>query len=110
MSRRIERLNNLIKEEVGKIILREIEFGNVLVTISRVDTSSDLRSAKIYLNTLPQKEEKNVLRKIKSNVIDLQQKLNKRLNMRLIPKIEFLIDKSSEETERVFQLLKEVNK
>ena len=45
MSNRILRLNRLFEEELGKIILREIEFPfGAVVTITRIETSSDLIS------------------------------------------------------------------
>ncbi len=59
MSKRIPQVNQLIKKELSQIIQREIDFSpDVLVTLTRVDTSSDLMEAKIYISVLQEEKEK----------------------------------------------------
>ncbi|MFC1629913.1 ribosome-binding factor A [Patescibacteria group bacterium] len=55
MSQRIQRINEVIKEEISKILLKEIDFPReILVTVTRVDTSSDLRQAKVFISCYPE--------------------------------------------------------
>ena len=52
---RIQQVNQLIKEELGQIILREGGFSkNVLVTITRVETTRNLIDTKVYVSVLPE--------------------------------------------------------
>ncbi len=82
-TRRIERLNKVIKVELGQIILREFEFNEgVLVTITRVDTSPELSQAKVYISVFPEKNAKAILNILVGQIYFLQQKINERLPIR----------------------------
>lgn len=109
MSNRIERVNQLIKEELSEIILREADFPkNILVTVVQVDSSVDLRVAKIYIGCLPEEKSENIMRILNRQIYDLQQKLNKRLNMRPIPRIKFIEEKKTKKSARIEELLEEI--
>jgi ribosome-binding factor A len=61
MTNRIPKVNELIKREISRMILREIEFPiGALVTVTRVETSSDLKESSIYISVLPDNKEKKV--------------------------------------------------
>ena len=82
----------LMRDELGKIIDRDIEFAETtLVTITRIATSSDLRYATVFLSVL-NGSDTNVLELLAKNVYHIQQRLNKILRMRPVPKIRFAID------------------
>ena len=90
MPNRIQRVNSLIKNELSQIILKEIDFPkNTLITIIRVETSIDLRQAKVYISVIPEEQTTRVCEILKRGIYNLQQELNKRLNMRPIPRIKF---------------------
>ena len=105
---RIKKVNRLIQEELGKIIQEEVELPrNVLVTITGVDTSVDVRHAKIKVSVIPKEKTEQVLKILEDNIFELQQILNKRLVLRYVPKVRFVIDKSQEKVERIEKLLKQ---
>lgn len=109
MSNRIEKINNLIKEELGKILLKEVDFEkDVLVTITRVNTSPDLLHSTIYLTVFKNEKEKETLKILENDVYNIQQSLNKKLQMRPIPKIRFEIDKLERHAERIEEVLGEI--
>lgn len=109
MSKRIERVNQLIRQELGKIISREIIFPlDVLVTIIEVDTSVDLEHAKIKVSIMPQNLQKQVFDILQKNIYHLQQLLNKKLTMRYVPKISFEIDTTQTKVERIEKLIKQI--
>lgn len=111
MSKRIEKVNSLIQEEVSSILLREIEFPkNVLVTITRVETIVNLSESKVYISTIPDKSIDEVFEILNRNIYDIQQCLNKRLNMRPIPKIVFKKEEKTEEADRVEEILEGLKK
>ena len=94
MADRAIRVNQLIRKELSQIILREVEFpSDTLVTLTRVETSSNMIESKIYISCLPETQKEKVLSILKSVIWHLQQLLNKRLRMRPIPKIIFLEEK-----------------
>jgi ribosome-binding factor A len=104
-SRRIEKVNKLIKKEIAGIIDREINFEeNILVTITRVDAHRNLSEAKIYLSVLPQENQDSALKNLNDNIYKLQQSLNKELNMRPVPKISFHLDKGQAQAEEVYKI------
>jgi ribosome-binding factor A len=108
---RIERVEALIQEELGRIILKEIEFPlGTLVTITRVSCSIDLANASIFVAVLPEEKVKRVLEILGKMVYVLQQILNKRLRMRPIPKIRFVEETQTAHAAKIEGLIEEIKK
>lgn len=108
---RVQRVNQLIKKELSQIILREANFPKgVLATITRVETSRNLIQAKVYVSVMPENETANVLQILDNLIYDLQQKLNKRLKMRPIPRIIFIKEEKTQEAGRIEELLEKIHK
>ncbi len=106
---RAQSVNQLIKKELSQILLREIDFSkDTLVTITRVETSSNLIHSKVYINVIPENQNLNIIKILKREIYHLQQKINKRLKMRPIPKIEFIEEKEIEKAGRVEELLEKI--
>ncbi len=106
---RAQSVNQLIKKELSQILLREIDFSkDTLVTITRVETSSNLIHSKVYINVIPEYQNLNIIKILKREIYHLQQKINKRLKMRPIPKIEFIEEKEIEKAGRVEELLEKI--
>lgn len=107
---RIPQVNKLIKKELGQIILREGDFSkNVLVTITRVETTRNLIDAKVYVSALPENQSQRILETLNRRIFDIQQLLNKRLRMRPIPKIIFIEEKATREAGRIEELLGKIH-
>jgi ribosome-binding factor A len=106
MSHRILQVNELIRQELGKLLLTEIEFPkNCLATITQVETSKDLRHTKIWLSVIPITYTKKVLEKLNKNVGHLQFLLNKKLTMKPLPRLSFVIDETEKKASEIEQLL-----
>ena len=111
MSNRIPRVNQLIKEELSQIILKEIEFPqDVLATITRVETSANLIESNVWISVLPEEKLKRILEILNKNIYFLQQKLNKRLKMRPIPRIKFLKERKTAEAGKIEEILEGLKK
>ena len=111
MPKRIPRVNQLIKKELSQIVLKEIEFPKgVLVTVTRVETSLDLNQAKVFISSLPESHTERVLSILNRQIYFIQQKLNKRLKMKFIPKIEFREEKKTREAGEVEGILERLKK
>lgn len=111
MSKRIQKINQLIKKEIGKIILREVDFpADILVTVTRVDTSPNLVDSKIYISTIPEEKSEESFGILNGMIYELQQKINKRLRMRPIPKIRFTEEKGTAEAGKIEEILNNLKK
>jgi len=106
MSKRLQRVNQLIKKELSQIILREIEFSpGILVTVTRAETTPNLIEAKIFISVIPEEKTSDVLRILNRRIYELQQKINKRLKMRPVPRINFVEEKKTKEANRIEEIL-----
>lgn len=109
MAYRIPKVNELIKREVSQIILREIEFPkDALVTVTRVETSSDLSDGNIYISVLPENKMDKVLEGLKKQMYFIQKKFNNTVKMRPLPRLKFLAEKETREADEVEKLLEKI--
>jgi len=109
MNNRIQRVNSLIKNELSQIILREVDFPkDVLVTITQVEVSKDLNQARVHISVIPGEQVDRAFKILNRRIYDLQQKLNRRLKMRPIPRIKFLKEEKTSEAARVEELLEKI--
>lgn len=107
MSYRIQRLNELIKQVLGKIIFENEEFGSgVLATIMAVNVSPDGQHANVLVSVFPTNKGKPVFEKLNSDIFHLQQLLNKELQMRPVPKIRFVLDQTEAQAQELEGFLK----
>ena len=106
MTDRLDKINELIKQEVGKIILKEVDMPkNILVTITRAKTAPDLKRSTIYVTALPEQKNQEAMRELDINTFDIQKALNRKLHLKQIPKIDFKIDKQAFAEQKIFELL-----
>jgi ribosome-binding factor A len=106
MSERIAKLNSLVQQEVANILAKEIEFpSSYFVTVSRTEVADDAESAKIWISVMPATHQQAVLDIVTKQIKDIQSILNKRLVMKFVPKLTFLIDESNERADRITKVL-----
>jgi len=110
MKNRIDRINSLIKEKIADILLREVSIKDVLITVQNVDTTKDLKYAKIKVSIMPFEKSEEVLEILKKQIPKIQRQLNEIIKIKFVPKIIFEIDKSGVRANRVEEILKELNK
>jgi len=96
---------------MSQILLKEIEFPiGILVTVTGAETSPDLKDANIWISAFPKEESGRVLEILNKNIYFLQQKLNKRLKMRPLPRIKFLEERKTAEAGEIEKILEELKK
>ena len=104
---RIKKLNDLLRDEAGRIIAEKIEAEDgVLVTVTGADTSPTLEHATIRISVFPQDKANEIIKKIGRRIYHIQQLLNKKLIMRPVPKIRFEIDRTEEQAGKIDGLFK----
>lgn len=109
MSDRINKVNELVRKHVDDIILKDLSLKDgVFITIAKVDTSPDLRYTRVFVSIFPEKEISYALKTLSKEIFDIQGKLNKKLSMRPLPKIEFRLDMTESEADKIEKLLKEI--
>jgi ribosome-binding factor A len=102
------KLQDLLREEISSIILRDIKDpGLGMVTILDVKMTEDLKHAKIYYSIYGNDQEKekttNALKRSKGYIKFL---LGERLKLRYMPEIAFVVDDSYEKIARIEDILK----
>lgn len=108
--RRLEKLSDLMEEELSSIISREVELPEgILVTITRVVISPDGHYAAIFISVLGG-EAKSALEILQKRVYNIQQRLNRRLRVRPIPKIHFAPDLGEMHREKIEKTLAELKR
>ncbi|GAB4537765.1 MAG: 30S ribosome-binding factor RbfA [Thermodesulfovibrionia bacterium] len=103
------RLGDLIREEVAEIIMhrmRDPRLGFVTVTYARI--SDDLRHATIYLSVFEDSKKKDTLNILKASASFIRGELAKKLKIKYIPSLTFMIDESIEQGLKIDRLLDEV--
>ncbi len=110
MKFRKERLSNLIREELSKIIIREINFEGVLMTITEIEISDDFKIGKAKFSTIPSSKEKDALKILTANQNRLQHLLMKKLTMQMLPKITFIIDEGLEKAAKIEKIALDIEK
>ncbi len=106
MNLRPTRVAELLKRELGMLIMRDLSFEAPLLSVRAVDITPDLKRAHVFISALGtplQKKEAIVL--LQKNRSFLQQELSKRLILKYTPHLLFQLDESIERGTRILNLL-----
>jgi len=109
-AKRLDRINQLIKEEVSLLLQREIKDPRVgFVTVTEVETTSDLRLAKIFVSVLGSEEQwASSLAALASAKGFIRTWLRGHLDLRTTPTLEFRADRSMERAAHIQTLLRQL--
>ena len=107
-SNRIGRINEEIQRELSALI-RTVKDPRVhgLVSITAVDTTSDLRYAKIYVSVLDKSDVKEVVKGLKSAGGYLRRELGRALQLRYTPELQFVGDDSIGTGAQILSMLRD---
>ncbi|MEC9308655.1 MAG: 30S ribosome-binding factor RbfA [Chloroflexota bacterium] len=108
MSRRADRINGLLRQELSRLILKGIKDPRLsgVVSITNVSVSPDLRNAKVYLSVLGNRDIKTeALAGIQSAASFLRRELRSSISLRYVPFLKFELDQSLEESTQLLNLL-----
>jgi len=107
-ARKQERYNDLLRDIVSSFIKEKIDF-KAMVTVMRVETPENLRSAKVFVSVFPDEKETEALDFFKRKKNDLYDFIKPRLKMRFLPSFSFEIDKAIK-LERKIEAISRENK
>ena len=108
-SNRINRINEEIQRELSALLrtLKDPRLQGGLVTITHVDTTSDLRYAKIYISALDKSQEKDMMKGLKSASGYLRRELGSALRLRYTPELQFVADDSIQQGAHILEMLRD---
>ncbi len=110
MKHRLERVNELMRRELGDLINREVSFDAALVTVQQVDITPDLKNAHVFVSVLGTHEQSNaVMAKLHANRKNLQHLLSKRVVLKFTPHLHFKLDDTIERGTRIINLLEQID-
>ena len=112
MRLRVEKLQELIKQEVSKMLLKEIKDPRIgFVTVTDVEMTGDLREAKIFVSIMGNEEQvKNSWAGLQSSLGFVRREIGHRIRLRFTPFVSFAIDKSLDYGEHIQKLLLQIEK
>ena len=108
-SHRMDRVNELLRREISSVVQHDYEWNGVLVTISGVDITNDLKEGKVWTSVLGGSSEP-VLKKLNRDHGAIQSKVMKRVVLKSTPVLRFVCDQSTERGVDMVNLLDEVDK
>ena len=110
MTERMRRVNELMREVIGSAISTELEDPRIgFVTVTSVETSPDLRSARVYVSVLAGGDERRqVMEALAHSAGFVRHELAPVLGLREVPEIRFALDTSIERGARVEELLRKI--
>jgi ribosome-binding factor A len=110
MTARTDRIDELLRQEIGVIIAREIADPRVgFATVTSVETTPDLRHAKVFVSVIGQAaDRKATLSALGRAMPFVQHELGKRLRLKRIPQFHLELDDTLERGTRVLHLLNEL--
>lgn len=108
MKHRLLRVNELLKRELSALLVREMDFEGLLVTVNQVDVTPDLKSAHVYISVLGGNERTDVIAELEEARVMLQHDLSKHVILKYTPHLIFHLDDSIERGSRVLEILQEI--
>ena len=110
-SYRIGRINDDIKRELASMIptLKDPRVHG-LISITRVDTTADLRYCKVYVSALDKSDLTEVIKGLKSGAGFMRRELGRRMSLRYTPELQFIADDSIDRGAKLIQMMNELEK
>ena len=112
MSRRTDRVNEQLREEISTLLVRQIKDPRLkgVISVTRVVTSGDLRTGRVYISVMGGRETKQAaLDGIQSAASFLRRELRDRINMKHTPFLTYQLDDSLEEADQVLRLMNQIS-
>ena len=110
--KRFERMSDEIRSILGGIFISDFQIQDAgLLTVSRVQVTSDLRLAKVFISLLDAKKTPDeVINHLKYNRKVIRYHLGNKLNAKLVPDLRFYYDDSLKQAEKIGTLLTKIRK
>jgi ribosome-binding factor A len=109
MTQRTARLDELLREEISRVLRRDVEDPRVgFVTITRVEVSPDLRHATVWASSIGQPEERRATMRALGRAMPFVRHQLGALRLKRIPELHLRADESLERGTRVLEILSDL--
>ncbi len=106
MKHRLERVNELLRRELGELITRDVRFEAPLVTLQQVDVTPDLKHAHVYVSVIgAEAARRQAIATLHDARVTLQRDLSKRVVLKYTPQLHFKLDDAIERGTRVLNIM-----
>ncbi len=108
---RVSRVGEQVKKELSQIIQQEIKDPRIgFVTVTAVEMSGDLQIAKVYISVMGKQEEKrDTLAGLEKAKGYIRSEIGRRIKLRHVPELVFVMDESLEHSEHITRLLNDIS-
>jgi ribosome-binding factor A len=113
MSRRVQRLNSLLKQVISDVIRKEVKNPHLpkLITITHVEITKDLRHAKVYFSVIGDEAAKQEARQtLQSAAGFIGVQASKEVMMRYFPELTFVLDDTVDKQIHIEKLIYQIEK
>ena len=110
-SNRINRINEEIQKELSSLIrnLKDPRIQNTMISITRVETTPDLRYTKVYVSFLQEEKAADAMKGLQSAAGYLRRELGQALNLRYTPQLMWALDDSITYGAKMLALINSLN-
>lgn len=109
MSNRTVRVNELVQREINDILHTRYQSEAVAVTISEVRVSPDLRDARVFVAVIGSDDEaERKLAWLRAKAGEIRGEVGRRIVLKFLPKLEFVLDTTAARGARILQVLDEI--
>lgn len=111
-SNRINRINEEIQKELSALLrtVKDPRVSGSMISITRVDTTGDLRYSRIYVSALDKSREKDMMKGLQSASGYLRRELGHILQLRYTPELQFIADDSIQYGAHILEVLRQVER
>ena len=112
MSRRVDRVNELLRLEISQLLARQVKDPRLsgVITITEVRVAPDLRTALVLVSVMGDDEtKKTALAGIQSAAKFMRRELRDRVSLRYVPFLSFTLDDSLETSDRLMGMLNQIH-
>ena len=109
-SQRQLRVGELVKQNLGELFIRNEakipSFNSKLITVTEVRMTPDLKTARVYVIPLGGNDTKETVRILTENSHLVRRALSKSLDIKFLPKLNFVEDNSFEYAEKIEKIIR----
>lgn len=107
-SRRLDKVNELMKREIGSFVQKEFEWPGTIVSILDVEITEDLKEGRVWVGVVGRMAPAQVLEKLSKHRGDIQKAVARRVILRNTPKLTFRHDDSARRGVAMINLLDDI--
>ncbi|MBR4108047.1 MAG: 30S ribosome-binding factor RbfA [Akkermansia sp.] len=107
-SRRLDKVNELMKREIGSFVQKEYEWSGTIVSILDVEITEDLKEGRVWVGVVGRMSPTQVLDKLNRKRGEIQRAISRRVILRNTPKLTFKYDNSAQRGVDLVNLLDDI--